>query len=272
MITFSRLGNYGRLGNQLFQYAAVRAVSKKTNIPLHLPDLTKASWHGQMCLLDEFNIKYNPLISKPDASWNYFSETGKGSNVAYNPKVFLAKEKTDFWGFFQNRKYFEDIKDIIKDDFSLSPEVQQEAQEILKQFDNPTSIHLRLGDYRTGNHGVPGWESLVIEYIEYAKKVSGETNEFLVFTGGSRQGNNDRDSDFNWCKERLSASNVHFMEGNSELLDFELIKQCKNNILGWDSTFSWWASYLNEQRGKIICTDKSQILPLYNDMSEWTKI
>ena len=32
MITFNELGKYGRLGNQLFQYAALRALSLKKRI------------------------------------------------------------------------------------------------------------------------------------------------------------------------------------------------------------------------------------------------
>ena len=37
MITFSKLGTLGRLGNQLFQYAAVRALSLHAGYELALP-------------------------------------------------------------------------------------------------------------------------------------------------------------------------------------------------------------------------------------------
>ena len=57
MITFSKLGELGRLGNQLFQYAALRGLSLKNNYEIFLPNLKIAEWHGQKCLLEEFNMK-----------------------------------------------------------------------------------------------------------------------------------------------------------------------------------------------------------------------
>ena len=55
MITFQQLGNYGRLGNQLFQYALLKSVSLKTNNQIILPtDFFNRNWHNQKCLLNCF--------------------------------------------------------------------------------------------------------------------------------------------------------------------------------------------------------------------------
>ena len=239
MITFTKLGLYGRLGNALFQYALVRAVSLKTGKRLCLPDINQHvdTTAGQKCKLPHFNIKYDPLV-----------------------------------GHFQNKLYFDDVKEQLKKDFQLSEDIHREAQTILSNFKDPTSIHVRLGDYREDYRLASGWEEKVVDYINSARKLVGESGEFLVFTGGKRH-SDDSSSDFEWCKERITGLNVHFMEGNSEVLDFELIRCCNNNITGWDSSFSWWASYLNDTNGKIICTDKNQIFPwLYAPMTEWIKI
>ena len=38
MITFARMGKFGRLGNQIFQYATMVAVARKKNIKYVLPN------------------------------------------------------------------------------------------------------------------------------------------------------------------------------------------------------------------------------------------
>ena len=49
---FSKLGNYGRLGNQLFQYAAIKSFSIKHSMPLLLPPVKEHRLH-------EFKIDSN---------------------------------------------------------------------------------------------------------------------------------------------------------------------------------------------------------------------
>lgn len=268
MITFTNLGLYGRLGNALFQYAFVRAVSLKTGKKLCLPDLSQHidPVGGQRCKLTHFNIEYEPLLQQPSY---LYREQGHG---VYDPNVFSVQDGTDFFGHFQNRLYFDDIREQLKEDFQLSEDIQTQAKDIISQYKNPTSIHVRLGDYKDMDQGVEGWQEKLTEYLRTARNVIGDSGDFLVFTGGKRH-STDANSDFDWCRERLSGNNVHFMEGNSEVLDFELIRRCKNNITGWDSSFSWWASYLNNTDGKIICTKKNQIFPwLYSSMDEWINI
>ena len=58
MITFLELGRYGRLGNQLFQYAMLKSVSLARGYEIKVPNLDEQEWHGQKCLLNMFNIYY----------------------------------------------------------------------------------------------------------------------------------------------------------------------------------------------------------------------
>jgi hypothetical protein len=57
MITNIHLGVDGRLGNQLFQYAALKSLSLHTGNECVLPNLTDRLWHGQSCLLDNLHRK-----------------------------------------------------------------------------------------------------------------------------------------------------------------------------------------------------------------------
>lgn len=267
MITFHELGRAGRLGNQLYQYAFLKGLSIKTGYPIHLPDMSKRVWHGQQCVLGKFNLNYMPL--DPDKIEHSFHQPPP-SHTFY-PEVFDCPDNTNFHGFFQNSKYFDFCRDELLKDFAAKSSIRKKAKKMLAPFTNPTSIHIRLGDYLSKNQSpIKDYAGEVIKYIEVAQGKLPPNTDYLVFTGGSREGNHDRESDFDWCKERLKGTNLHFMEGNDEVLDFELIKHCTNNIMAWDSTFSFWASYLNTQGGRIFCSNDNQSLIL--DKPDWFEI
>ena len=65
MITFTQLCKYGRLGNQLFQYAALRSLSLETGYQCKIPDPQLMHWHGQDCLLGNLNIEA-PYLEEKD--------------------------------------------------------------------------------------------------------------------------------------------------------------------------------------------------------------
>ena len=72
MITFLELGRWGRLGNQLFQYAALKSLSIDKGYEIKLPkNLYNHSWHGQKCLLTEFNLECEYLNENDKILYQY---------------------------------------------------------------------------------------------------------------------------------------------------------------------------------------------------------
>ena len=63
MITFPQLGQVGRLGNQLFQYAALKGLGLRKNYTVKIPRFDDLIWHGQECLLKNFNLDVDFLDS-----------------------------------------------------------------------------------------------------------------------------------------------------------------------------------------------------------------
>ena len=102
MITFNEIGRYGRLGNQLFQLAILKVVSLKTGYDIILPeDINERNHHGQNCLLNNFKfetIKYGSPIIK-----NNYIENNPWD---YDEQLFTVPDNTNFFGFFQNQKYY----------------------------------------------------------------------------------------------------------------------------------------------------------------------
>ena len=69
--------------------------------------------------------------------------------------------------------------------------------------------------------------------------------KFYVFT-----------NDLDWTKEHLKLNHRmvfvdHSTFKDADLFDFHLMSQCKNNIIA-NSTFSWWAAWLNEYAEKRV--------------------
>ena len=82
------------------------------------------------------------------------------------------------------------------------------------------------------------------DYYERAMALFPEDN-FLVFS-----------DDPDWCKEKFkNNSRVQVMEKGNEVDDFNLLASCKDIIMA-NSSFSWWAAYLNPNEGKRIIAPK----------------
>lgn len=261
------LGTNGRLGNQLFQYAVIRAVSHKLGLELKIPNPNHQSWHSQECLLKYFNIKCQYLNN--DDIKNIQHTYSEINGDIYDDKVFSVNDNTDFYGFFQSSKYFEDIEDILKNDLIPIPLIYDYAKKYIENIKlkygqdcEIVSIHIRRGDLITctGLEHFYGVNNLKIDedsvYGKYLKKAMQlfENNKnviYLIFTGGSRHGDINGD-DISWCKENFTENNMIFSEGNSSIQDFAIMTMCDHNILGYGTTFSWWAAYLNNNKNKKI--------------------
>ncbi len=113
----------GGLGNQMFQYAAGRAMALKNNTSLKL-DISgyKDDKFGRHYSLDVFNIKAT-LASPVDCLLSRLS-------------------KTYLDGYWQNEKYFIDFADQIREDFRLKLIFDKRITT-----PNSVSIHIRRADY-----------------------------------------------------------------------------------------------------------------------------
>ena len=120
MITFSHLGGLGRLGNQLFQYAALRGLGLKNNYETKIPDPASRLWHGQSCLLGNFNIEsdFYTRESLSSISQRYMEP----SHMDYDENFFSIPDNTDLYGFFQSTLYFQGFEKQIKTELAPKKE------------------------------------------------------------------------------------------------------------------------------------------------------
>lgn len=99
------------------------------------------------------------------------------------------------------------------------------------------SIHVRRGDYTKLSYI---YHNLNKDY--YIKSLETVNPSGLVYVFSD---------DIDWCKKNLSITEAIYPEGNSATEDFNLMRSCNHNIIS-NSTFSWWAAFLNRNEDKKI--------------------
>jgi hypothetical protein len=283
----------GGLGNQLFQYALGRAIEIKLGykVKYDISDFkryklrnfelnkfkTKIILSNKLEVLFLQNI-FSKIIYKVHKLFpsyvrinnlNYYLE----SNFQYNKKIFNISQNTYLSGYWQSDKYFNDIKSIILEELILRDKPSDEniffLVEILKS--NSVSIHIRRGDYiqdisANKIHGFCGLDYYYNSITKIESLIENPT--YFVFS-----------DDINWAKNNIKSKfKIHFIENNFEKPeeDLRLMSNCKHNIIA-NSSFSWWAAWLNSDINKIVIAPKiwfasqnknsSDIVPL-----EWIKI
>ena len=258
MITFNQLGQHGRLGNQLFQYAILLAVGAKNNYEIGLPKLENKKWHGQKCQLNNFNITAKEFENV--LTTNQYIEK-ESQNFSYNPDIFEIPDNTNILGFFQNYQYYKDYEDLIIKELTIKSDILDRNNETLIKIKEKyedyliVSLHIRRGDTDLGMYGDStklDTNSKWYKYFMGAKEVFGNTKvKFLVFTGGNRV-NDNPDSDYSWCRNNLNSDEYIYSDHeNTTINDFSLMYLSDAHILSPISTLSWWVGFLNKKKKKI---------------------
>lgn len=132
------------------------------------------------------------------------------------------------------------IPDMYVQDISLW---EKYADEIKARFSTGigflefVSIHVRRGDYLASNFHT---DMTSTDYYERAIELFPKM-KFLVFS-----------DDTEWCKSKFTdTEKFQIMEGGTEEEDLNMMASCAHNIIA-NSTFSFWASYLNPNPVKRI--------------------
>src|SRR4051812_23404304 len=136
MISFPLLGNYGRLGNQLFQYAFLRDRAERLGTQFFCP-----TWDGdQIFDLDDSAVR----ASAPSGIVHRW---GPGEQPGYTKDALTIGDNTEIEGFFQSEKYYAD-KERVRGWFRFRKEIVDEVQERYKAIPwaQTTSFSLRIDD------------------------------------------------------------------------------------------------------------------------------
>jgi hypothetical protein len=269
----NKVSVYGGLGNQMFQYALSVALNQKGNktrisfsnflyekyhngfdlgrafnlkLPLHLKVLNFILLNGKLLYKNKVANRLIARYVRNDQNKNYVVYREKNEFV-YDENIF-KQQSSLLIGTWQVESYFKDIKSILQKEFRFKIPKDKKNKQLFHEIrnSNSVSIHIRRGDYFTQR-----WESILavikdsayytkaIDFIE--KKI--ESPRYFIFS-----------DDVQWAKENLRLLNATYIDhnrGRNSYIDMYLMSNCKHNIIA-NSTFSWWAAWLNSNEKKIV--------------------
>jgi hypothetical protein len=236
MITFSSLGKLGRLGNQMFQYAATKSAALNVGAKFIIP-------FDNHQLKDIFDLKCN--YYKASESIDLLKNTKKydEKKFEYDEGFLSIKDGTVLKGYFQSELYFSKHKDIILDDFSFLESIYKPASkyiEKIKSKNTLVSVHIRRGDYVRLEKYHP---LCSIDYYKNSMKLFNNCT-FIIFS-----------DDLEWCKDNIKGSKVIYSELNNSGYDLCAMSLCDHNIIA-NSSYSWWGAWLNRNEGKKVIAPK----------------
>lgn len=260
---------HGGLGNQMFQYAAGRAIALRSGRELAL-DLRY--FDGDVPFgfgLPHFAACFRPATKRelpPSKNTNppgyaiwrglrlrprLVRETGLG----FNPDVASLSEAVYLHGYWQSEKYFLDCARQIRSELTVaSPPVAANARLCERIRMTPAvSLHVRRGDYAsnpaiTAAHGLcsPDYYARAIRHI------ADNTDEEPVIYVFS--------DDPDWAETNLRfAHETMVVRGNTSQTSYEdlrLMSACRHHITA-NSSFSWWGAWLNPSQDKIVVAPKN---------------
>lgn len=206
----------GQLGNTLFQIAATIGTAEKFNCDYVIPE----DWKYKEMFAGQFNYGSIslPRYHEPHFHYSEINQTG-----------------VELFGYFQTKRYWQHCEREIKQKFAPRPETKQKLEwkyrEILDK--ETCSLHVRRGDYLQLSEYHYNLET---DYYEGIQAMF--PNFFYVCFS----------DDIAWCKENIKAD---FYVQDTLENEFHLMSMMKNNVIA-NSSFSWWASYLNPNKKKLV--------------------
>lgn len=256
----------GGLGNQMFQYAAAKALALHNNEDIVIDNRLFANYELHQYSLNHFNVKapflkediiFNPTFSekiKAFISGKKVFTKYEESDLTYDEKLFEATHRNIYLkGYFQTEKYFLKFEDQIRNDFEITTPLSEKTTEMIKiiEAENSVSLHIRRGDYVSNPdanavHGTCNLDYYTRAIATIKEKIKNPT--FFIFS-----------DDINWAKENLKTENetyfIDFTDASTNYEDIKLMSSCKHNIIA-NSSFSWWGAWLNRNRNKIVIAPK----------------
>lgn len=263
VLIFSELGNYGRLGNVLFQYAALKGIANKLNVTPKIPyDIDSKIQYNQSCLLKCFKYNCSKYSQEEFNQCTKYNEQCVGGN--YDQNLFNIQDNTNIFGSFESYLFWKNIENDIKNEYQLQDEYNNYGFNYINNIRNNypehqiIGLHIRRGDDATINKAISTTINYNQKYLNKAINCFSNFDKkvFLVFTGGSREpGECNNKDDINWCKENIPSiisSIILYSENNDTIHDFSIMIHCDHMIINSESTLGWWACYLNKNPNKIV--------------------
>ncbi|MFN6978103.1 MAG: alpha-1,2-fucosyltransferase [Gemmobacter sp.] len=263
MTIFVRL--LGGLGNQMFQYAAARALAARHGTGVVWDGRAFRHYRLRPLLIDRLRVTGRaalPAEAARLAPWRremarLAHRAGLRTrwhferSLAHDPGFDDLPDGTALDGYFQSARYFAALRDRLRAEFAPRAAAAPHNAALLAALRGGpfASLHVRRGDYAAQAatmrvHGLcsPGYYRAALARLHAA--VPGA--RIAVFS-----------DDIPWCRGALDLpAGTIFVEGNADApeWDIALMAACRHHIIA-NSSFSWWGAWLGGPGGLTIAPD-----------------
>ena len=252
----------GGLGNQMFQYAAGKALAARSRRLLGLDTVTgfESDRYGRRYVLGDFAISA-PVVAPEEAKRaadGAFYRTRMCRQLeafcknhlrrGYVPSLLrlMAGGSGYLDGYWQSEHYFTDFAPVIRAEFTCRRPPREANRELLERIlgMDSVSVHVRRERY-----------PVLCSAAYYAKAVeiicAHVAKPTFIFFGDDRAFINSLILDL---RQRFRCSAA--TGSGDDVDDFCLMRSCKHHIIA-NSSFSWWAAWLSERPGTMVVAPQS---------------
>lgn len=225
---------FGRLGNNLFQFFAVRSLNPDAEIRLiyhntrgHRPDLEG--------LLSSYTnrIQEISLAEVPRNIPRYVSHAKGYTPIPMTDSIYLS-------GYFQSYKHLD--RELVLSHFLLDESTQAALQckyDLIRPY---SFISVRRGDFLEKE--ISSYFNLCgMDYYTQALDTLSPKGHIAVCS-----------DDIAWCKSVFKGRQFIFIDRSSPLEQLHIMSMADAGICA-NSTFSWWGAYLMRTPERIIVPD-----------------
>ncbi len=252
---------FGGAGNQMFQYAAGRALADRLGTDLVLDTRYMRLWGDErgLFLPHYAHARHVEPVALPPSKfdgwlryglWRRFGRAPRfhrEREPGFNPAFLDLPDNTYLHGYWQSERYFAPIADRIRADLRLTTPLDDANRAMAQRIAEApvsVSVHVRRGDY-LGSGGFvacpPAYYHAAIAHLRAA--LAGRITAFVF--------SNDPD----WARAHLDLGVetvvVDINDEASGHFDMHLQSLCDHNIIA-NSTFSWWGAWLNDNAEKRV--------------------
>ncbi len=261
----------GGLGNQMFQYAAGRAVSlrQRNMLRIDISDFDHYGLHNGFELFKVFLCGAEIATADDVRNILGWRASAMARRILLRPKLarlhgprLMVEPHINYWagirelprdiylsGYWQSEHYFSDVSEDIRTDFVFRWPLLKNNADLAKRIDQTTavSLHIRRGDYVSDVKTAATLGPCTLDYYRAAIfyiSAHVERPEFFIFS-----------DDIEWAKANLKIDfpcrYVNHNHGEESYNDMHLMSLCRHHIIA-NSSFSWWGAWLNPSPNKIV--------------------
>lgn len=284
MITVSILGG---LGNQMFQYAAAKALAQRSGVDVAIDVSAFDGYRLRSFMLDRLRIpeleSAGGGLLAPSAPRDFagFRWRGRANRVLsrlgvkplanaagtytephfhFDPAFLELKSPISLFGYFQSERYFGEIAEDLRRYFQPREPLGSAAQGVAEAIacaQMPVSIHIRRGDYVASAETARVHGTLDLDYyrkaLDLVEHRAGGKITLFVFSDDAA----------------AAADLLQFYAGEIVEVrgdparpweDMALMARCRHHVIA-NSSFSWWGAWLNPSPDKTVVAPRAWFAP-----------